>query len=67
VALDGSSPRKALGMPENAAVLLVAASRSGRALSVRLWRTHLVLADQPASIRAALSLADPPKLLAFFS
>jgi hypothetical protein len=35
VALDGSSRRKALGMPENAAVPPEAASRSGRAKNVR--------------------------------
>jgi hypothetical protein len=43
VALDGSSLRKALGAPENAAVLPAAARRSGRALRVRLGRTHVRL------------------------
>jgi hypothetical protein len=47
MALDGSSLRKALGAPENAAVLPEAARRSGRAMSVRLRRTHLVLPINP--------------------
>ena len=40
LAPDVSSLRKALGAPENAAVLPEAARRSGRAMSVRLRRTH---------------------------
>ena len=56
-ALDGSSRRKALGAPENAAVPLATASRSGRALRVRLRRTHLEMPiNQLRSDRRSASL-----------